>query len=913
MNNLYKILVISSALLFTGCGSNDSHFNNENNSSENTPPVSNDGNINLNEDSSATYILDAIDKDGDKLTYIIITEPSYGSVSIIGNEVVYTPNVNYNGKDSFTYKANDGKVDSNIATILINVSPVNNEPISVNGTVTVNKNNSVDYTMIATDIDGDNLTYSIKTQPTNGIVTINGNISKYTPNSNYTGQDSFTFISSDGVIDSNIATVSITVNAINNSPDINIGTLYTGKQGLPYFVKFQGTDPDGDKLIYEINFYDNNQNLISMPNWFSFDSNNGELSSTKINYDSSIIYNIEVRVTDTEGLSSTAKSTINIVEYLPFVIKISTKLKSDASDNIFKIYSNFLNYGEIDWGDGTKELYSSYRLLSHTYSTEDEFIVKLYNIDRFTQRNFSDPTQSTTPENIIDVLKFGEIKWRNLDFVRASNMDISSTDIPNFKNMTNMYNMFSGAIKLNSQYISNWDTSTITNMYGTFSGATSFNQPLFWDTSKVTNMTKLFYQAGNFNGDINSWDVSKVTAMGEMFYNAYKFNKPLNNWKTGSLLYMNKMFSRYLSDNKTTDFNQNINSWDVSNVINMENLFAGATSFNQPLNKWNVSNVENMRYMFSNAFSFNQPLDNWDMSKQKIAYGMFSRAKRFNQNINSWDVSNIKEFNGMFSFTEDFNQPLDNWNVSKGVSFSGMFEFTKSFNQDISSWDVSKGESFWLMFRYSDKFNQPLNSWDMSSAKIISYMFKYAKNFNQPLNSWNVSNVTDFNQVFNGAGLFNQDISTWDVSKGENFGGMLSNTTYFNQDISSWDLGNAKVIGYMFYNARAFNQNINSWNVSNVTSFSGAFDNSGAFNQPLNSWNTSMATNMYRMFNSSIFNQDISGWNVSSVTDMRQMFSQNRSFDQDISGWNVDNVINTLNFDAYSNVNWTTAEKPNFP
>ena len=60
-------------------------------------------------------------------------------------------------------------------------------------------------------------------------------------------------------------------------------------------------------------------------------------------------------------------------------------------------------------------------------------------------------------------------------------------------------------------------------------------------------------------------------------------------------------------------FNDNINSWDVSNVTNMESMFLSVKSlFNQPLNSWDVSSVTNMSYMFYGTKYFNQPLNSWE-------------------------------------------------------------------------------------------------------------------------------------------------------------------------------------------------------------------------------------------------------------------------------------------------------------
>ncbi|TLE04079.1 BspA family leucine-rich repeat surface protein [Helicobacter bilis] len=80
--------------------------------------------------------------------------------------------------------------------------------------------------------------------------------------------------------------------------------------------------------------------------------------------------------------------------------------------------------------------------------------------------------------------------------------------------------------------------------------------------------------------------------------------------------------SELFQNSKRTDFS-GIESWDVSNVINMRSMFEHAISFNQPLDDWDVSNVENMRSMFNTAKSFNQSLNNWDVSNVKNMDHMF--------------------------------------------------------------------------------------------------------------------------------------------------------------------------------------------------------------------------------------------------------------------------------------------------
>merc|ERR1712176_772631 len=66
----------------------------------------------------------------------------------------------------------------------------------------------------------------------------------------------------------------------------------------------------------------------------------------------------------------------------------------------------------------------------------------------------------------------------------------------------------------------------------------------------------------------------------------------------------------------STDFNQTIEAWDVSQVENMESMFYQCPEFNQSVDKWNIRSVTNMNNMFNYAYKFDQCLSTWD-SKMK--------------------------------------------------------------------------------------------------------------------------------------------------------------------------------------------------------------------------------------------------------------------------------------------------------
>ncbi|WP_104641389.1 BspA family leucine-rich repeat surface protein [Helicobacter bizzozeronii] len=143
---------------------------------------------------------------------------------------------------------------------------------------------------------------------------------------------------------------------------------------------------------------------------------------------------------------------------------------------------------------------------------------------------------------------------------------------------------------------------------------------------------------------------------------------------------------------------EGIETWDVSQVTNMQSMFAYCSTFNQSLNNWNVSRVRNMEKIFYACNVFNQPLDKWDVSSVVNMAGMFFGCKDFNQPLNSWDVSSVTGMRGMLSCCSSFNQPLDNWDVSNVRTMNSMFIHSLSFSQSLDNWNVSSTTDTEYMF-----------------------------------------------------------------------------------------------------------------------------------------------------------------------------------------------------------------------
>lgn len=195
--------------------------------SVNDLPVASAASFNTNEDTPFSGTLTASDVDGDSLTFVAgSVAPSHGAVTINPDGTfTYTPNLNYHGSDTFTFKVNDGTADSAEATVTFTVGAVNDAPTVSNGAATINEDSSLNGSVstLGLDVDGDPLTYVVVTPPAHGTLVLSPDGTfVYTPHANYNGPDSFTFKATDGQTDSNIGTFNITVSSIDDPLTLNL-------------------------------------------------------------------------------------------------------------------------------------------------------------------------------------------------------------------------------------------------------------------------------------------------------------------------------------------------------------------------------------------------------------------------------------------------------------------------------------------------------------------------------------------------------------------------------------------------------------------------------------------------------------------------------------------------------------------
>ena len=222
-------------------------------SDTNGPPVANNDTATTSEGSAVTIdVLDNdTDPDGDELSLSIVENASNGSAVVSNGAIVYTPEADFDGSDSFTYQVEDIDGVTATAQVTVIVSNVNFAPNAVDDSAGVNENGSVTIDVLGndTDDDGDTLSITSVGTPSSGTAIMQSGSIVYTPSTDFEGQDQFSYSISDGEGGVDTAEVTVTVSNV-NQPPLAVADVLSNEQddAVSISVLANDSDPDGDTI-----------------------------------------------------------------------------------------------------------------------------------------------------------------------------------------------------------------------------------------------------------------------------------------------------------------------------------------------------------------------------------------------------------------------------------------------------------------------------------------------------------------------------------------------------------------------------------------------------------------------------------------------------------------------------------------
>jgi DNA/RNA endonuclease G (NUC1) len=280
------------------------------------------------EDSPVEITLQAARPNTNPITFSTVSGPTNGSLGTISAPtctdfacsatVTYSPGLNYNGADSFTFKVSDGTNESNTSTVSITITPLNDNPDAVDDTATVAEDsgaNTINVRANDGDVDGDTLTVTAVTQGTNGAVAItnSGVDVSYTPNANFFGTDSFTYTVSDGNGGSDTATVNITVTNVNDAPELTSSVAMTSISAtnsnlFNVGLTASATDADGETPTIVVTVFGDEDDetatipgVVHSPDAKNIAPNTLRLRGERVEANDGRVYLIIVTATDPSG------------------------------------------------------------------------------------------------------------------------------------------------------------------------------------------------------------------------------------------------------------------------------------------------------------------------------------------------------------------------------------------------------------------------------------------------------------------------------------------------------------------------------------------------------------------------------------------------------------------------------------
>ena len=341
----------------------------------NLVPLAGDDTASTAHDTAVTFNVIGNDQPGDDpYTLAITTGPSSGAATVNGDgTITYTPEETTSGNVAFSYTLTDVDGDFDSAQVTVTVAAAANAiPVAGSPSVTMPQNTSVAITLLGSDTDtGDQLTYLLATGPSHGALgLISGSSVTYTPATDYSGSDSFTYTVSDGADTSAPGTARITVEAPINTLPVADSFSVTTPQNTAVTIILQGSDGNtGDQLTYS---------LATGPSHGAL----GVISGASVAYTPASGYSgsdsFTYTVSDGKGVST--PGTVSITVEAP-ANDAPVALFSSSVNNLEVAFTShstddgaIVNY-EWDFGDGAAK--GAGETTTHTYATAGDYRVIL--------------------------------------------------------------------------------------------------------------------------------------------------------------------------------------------------------------------------------------------------------------------------------------------------------------------------------------------------------------------------------------------------------------------------------------------------------------------------------------------------------------------------------------------------------
>lgn len=256
----------------------------------NDTPVAADDAASVNEGSSADIDVLANDTDAENalLTLAVVTNGTNGTATVAAGVITYVHDGSETTSDTFTYSITDPDGASDIATVTVTITPVNDAAVATADSASVDEGAATTIDVLAndTDAEGDTLTPSIVTAPSSGTAVVNGDNSiTYTHNGAEQFSDTFTYVLNDGTADSNVVAVTITINPLNDAP-LAVTDTATVAEGASVVIAVlaNDSDPESDALTVVLDTTPVNGTAVGVDGSVTYLHSGNETTSDSFTY-----------------------------------------------------------------------------------------------------------------------------------------------------------------------------------------------------------------------------------------------------------------------------------------------------------------------------------------------------------------------------------------------------------------------------------------------------------------------------------------------------------------------------------------------------------------------------------------------------------------------------------------------------